>query len=161
MRLYDIALLAFASTALGVPVNDDSTADVVVSVDPAFVQQLVAGNATSLDTVQLGKRTDYGFYQCSFEGYCKKIMGVQDGVCRKNLMGTSASMCPDKGIQCTVYENRKCSGVGIYPFGYPGIPDFLWNIWWGAVSTTKTRDPPGSYRCQIVHHQYLSEGEGG
>ncbi|RMZ86836.1 hypothetical protein DV736_g5938, partial [Chaetothyriales sp. CBS 134916] len=156
MQLYMSAILAFVSTVLSVPVNDDGRSDVIVSIDPAFVQQLAAGNTTALDTAQMGKRTDYGFYQCSqegFQGYCKKIMGVQDGVCRQNIMGTSASMCPDKGIQCTIYENKKCSGTGIYPFRYPGIDDFLWDIWWAAVSTTPTRNPPWSYKCQIVHNE--------
>ncbi|RMZ84910.1 hypothetical protein DV738_g275, partial [Chaetothyriales sp. CBS 135597] len=147
MQLYiNIILLAFASSILGAPAAVDEN---VVTVDPQVVQQLVAGNTTGLDTPHLHKRTDYGFYQCSltgFQGHCVMTMGVQDGVCRKNVVGMSASMCPDKGVLCTVYENWKCEGTGIYPFGYPGIVDFLWDIWWGAVSTRETRDPPRSFR---------------
>ncbi|RMD44181.1 hypothetical protein DV735_g1000, partial [Chaetothyriales sp. CBS 134920] len=165
MQLYITLLVAFASTLFAAPVDeaDTGTNDVVIPVDPKLVQQFVAGNTTALDTANLGKRaTDYGFYQCSltgFQGYCVMVTGVQDQACRKSLLSRSASMCPDKGILCTVYENRKCSGTGIYPFGYPGIADFLWDIWWMAAARSPNREPPRSYRCQIVHSSNDEEEE--
>ncbi|KIW21424.1 hypothetical protein PV08_02004 [Exophiala spinifera] len=75
------------------------------------------------------RATEVGVYECSHQNWVMpcKWTPLRDGQCYNRIYDSNGSMGPDKGLTCTVYEQKNCNdnGWNTAPgWKYPGTANY-------------------------------------
>jgi hypothetical protein len=70
--------------------------------------------------------TDAGaVYRCDGQGWVNNCLLITDPTNCHNRMTSLGSFGPDKGLSCTMFENRVCTGR-VATISYPGV-GYMWD----------------------------------
>jgi hypothetical protein len=106
-----------------------------MQLTPLLAPTAMAGTALSnpiatptLDDTDAGavyRRGGRNAYPCDGQGWMNNCWLITDPTNCHNRMTNLGSFGPDKGLSCTMFENRGCTG-GVATISYPGV-GYMWD----------------------------------